>query len=426
MKKVLFYTVLVLVLASLMITACAAPAPTPTPSPGPAPSPAPSAQPPIKIGMIYPLTGPMAMTGARMLEANKLAFEEIGNKVAGRTIQIVSGDSGSQVAMALDTARRMVENEKVAIVLGPIMGNVKIAVAEYMSKVGVPHLNTSPASAPILTPAMPWSIAGGGSEQQFSSASGVYAAQRGLKEVTVMTEDLFHAHGFADAFKYAFESKGGKVIQEQFTPYPSNDFAPYLTALKPANALAAWYEGSDAILFFTQVNDFGIRKKMPVTSIFFGSFFANFILHALPPAAAKACVGEITVTPYSPFLDHAENKKFVDNFNKKFGYLPDDTDTTPYDGGLILIKALEKTGGDTTPAKLRDAILDLDFMATQGRVKFDKQTRCRIKNVYACEVVEQGGKYLWKNIYTFTDVPPWGFAPPPAPPPGAGGPPAGK
>jgi len=365
----------------------------------------------------------MAMTGARMLEANKLAFEEIGNQVAGRKIEIVSGDSGSQVAMALDTARRMVENEKVSILLGPIMGNVKIAVAEYMSKVGIPHLNTSPASAPILTPAMPWSIAGGGSEQQFSSTSGVYAAQRGLKTVTVMTEDLFHAHGFADAFKYAFEDKGGKVIQEQFTSYPSTDFAPNLTALKNADVLAAWYEGSDAILFFTQVHDFGVRKKMPVTSIFFGSFYANFILNALPPAAAKACIGEITCTPYSPLLDHPENKKFVDLFKSKYGYLPDDTDTTPYDGGTIVIKALEATNGDTTPEKLRDAILNLDFMATQGRVVFDKETRCRIRNVYACEVAEMDGKYLWKNIYTFKDVQPWGFAPPPAPPPGAGGPP---
>lgn len=420
MKRALLYTIIILIVASFTITACKTPAPepTPTPSPSPAPAPAPTSQEPIKIGLIYPLTGPMAMTGARMLEANTLAFEQAGYQVAGREIEVVEGDSGSQVAMAIDTARRMVENDKVAVILGPIMGNVKMAVAEYMSEVGIPHLNTSPAPWPIVTPAMPWSIAGAGAEQQISSTSGAYAAKRGLKTVTLMTEDLMHSHGFADAFKAAFEAEGGQVIQEQFTPYPSSDFAPYLTALKDADALAAWYEGSDAILFLNQVHDFGIRKKMPVTSIFHGSFMANFILHAIEPAAAEACLGEITVTPYSPFVDNPVNKEFVEFFQEKYGYLPDDTDTTPYDGGLIILKALEATGGDTTPEKLRDAILGLDFMATQGRVIFDKELQCRIRNVYVCEVAEVEGKYLWKDIYTYEDVPPAGFAPPPAPPEG--------
>ncbi len=412
MKRLFLILLSIVLVSGLIFGACAAPAVAP-------------GKEPIKIGLLYPLTGGMAMTGARMLEANKLAFEHAGYAVAGRKIQVIQGDDGSQVAMAMDTARKMVENDKVSIILGPIMGNLKIAIAEYMSKVGLPHLNTSPASWPILTPPMSWSIAGGGSEQQFASASGLYAYERGLRKVTVLTEDLIHSHGFADAFKAAFEAKGGKVVQEQFTPYPCTDFAPYLTVLKDADALAAWYEGSDAVLFFTQVHDFGVRKRMPVTSIFFGSFYANFILHALPAAAADACLGEITVTPYSPLLDHAENKKFVDIFKKKYGYLPDDTDTTPYDGGTIVVNALKATGGDTTPAKLRDAILGLDFMGVQGRVVFDKGTRCRIRNVYVCKNDKVEGKFLWTPVYTFKDVPPAGFAPPPAPPPGAG-PPPGK
>jgi len=303
------------------------------------------------------------------------------------------------------------------------MGNVKMAVADYMSKAGVPHLNTSPSPFPILTPAMPWSFAGGGSEQQFSSAAGAYAYELGHRTVAIMTEDLMHAHGFVYAFKAAFEGKGGKVIQEQYTPYPSTDFASYLIALKDADVLAAWYEGSDAILFLTQVHDYGIRKRMPVMGAFFGSFFANFILHALPPEAAEATIGEITATPYTPFLEHEENKKYVELFQQKYGYLPDDTDTTPYDGGLIILEALKATGGDTTPEKLREAILKVDFMGTQGRIHFDHETQCRIRNVYVCKVDKVEGKYAWVPIHTFKDVPPFGFAPPPPPPPGSGPPP---
>ena len=403
MKKVFICIALILVLASLIVSGC-------TPS---------GSTEVVKVGLLYPTTGPMAMTGARMVEANTLAFERVNYKAAGKTIEVIVGDSGSQPAMAIDTARRMVENDKVAIILGPIMGNVKLAVAEYMSKVGVPHLNTSPSPWPILVAGMDWSFAGGGAEQQFSSSAGNYAYDAGFRKVTAMTEDLFHAHGFIESYTNAFESRGGEVIQQQFTPYPSTDFSPYLTALKDADALTAWYEGSDAILFFNQVHDFGVRKRMPVTAAFFGSFYANFILHELPAEAAAACIGELTATPYSPLLEHKENQEFVKFFKDKYGYLPDDTDTTPYDGGQIFIKALEATKGDTDPEKLRDAILSVDFMGVQGRVIFSKASQCRIRNVYVCEVVEQDGKFLWVPVHTYEDVRPFGFAAPPAPPPDA-------
>ena len=423
MKKVFLFLVLVVLISSLLI-GCQPPAtstPTQTGTTPPKTTPTTTAaKPPIKIGLLYELTGPMAMTGKRMLDANKLSFEQAGMEVAGRKIEIITGDSGSQPQMALDTARKMVENDKVSLVMGPIMGNLKIAVADYMTKAGVPHLNTSPAPVPVLLPQMVWSIAGAGGENQYSTAAGKYAVEKmGFKTISLMTEDLEHAHGFAAGFQAAFESGGGKVIQQQFTPYPANDFASYIANVKDANALAAWYEGSDAIMFLNQVHDLGLRKRMPVYAAFFGSFFANFILNELKPAAAEATLGEITCTPYAPSIDNPVNKAFVTLFKQKNnGALPDDTDATPYDGGLIVLEALKKNNGDTNPAALKDAILKVEIMGTEGPIKFDTQTRCRIRDVYVCKVDKQDGKYLWTPIFTYKDVPPFGFAPPPGPPPG--------
>ena len=371
----------------------------------------------IKIGLLFPLTGPMAITGTQMLDVSKLTFGMFDNQVAGHKIELVIGDSGSKPSMAIDTARKMVEDDKVSLIIGPVIGHVKLAVADYLSKVGVVQLFNTPAPWPILTPAMPWSISGAGSEQQISSASGAYAYIAGYRKISIITPDLAHSRGFAYGFKKAFEAKGGKIIQEQFVPSPCNDYASYLTKLQAADALGAWFNGSEAIMFLTQIHEFGIRKKMPVTSIFMGAFMVNYILDELPAAAADAVVGEITTTPYSPFLKHAENQKFVEITKSKYGRRPDDTGSTTYDTCLIAIKALEATGGDVTPELLRNAILDVNFMATQGPVFFDKSTRCRIRNIYACPVIKESGKYDWgEPVYTFKDVPPVGFAPPPPPP----------
>ena len=106
MKKLLMIVLVTVLVSGLIFSGCAKEPSEPAPAPGPGPSPAPAPAETIKIGLLYPLTGPMAMTGARMLEANKLAFEHVGNQVAGKKIEVISGDSGSQPAMAIDTARK--------------------------------------------------------------------------------------------------------------------------------------------------------------------------------------------------------------------------------------------------------------------------------------------------------------------------------
>ena len=370
----------------------------------------------IKIGLLYPLTGPLAIFGGQMLDVSKMTFELYNNQVAGKKIELIIGDEGSKQSMALDTARKMVESDKVAIILGPVLGPVKLAVGSYMAKAGIPQLNTTPTPWPILTPAMPWSISGAGSDQQITSASGAYAYIAGYRKISIMTLELAHGRDNASAFKAAFEAKGGKVIQEQYTPFPASDYAPYLTKIQKTDALAAWFEGADSIMFLTQFHDFGIYKKMHLMSIFPGAFMANYILQELPAAAADSVVGEITVTPYSPFLNHSENKKFTEIIKNKFNRRPTETDSTTYDSCLILIKALESIKGDVTSEKLRAAILNVRFTGAQGPVLFDKKTRCRIRNIYACKVIKENGKYDWgKPVYTFKNVPPAGFAPPPAP-----------
>jgi len=247
---------------------------------------------------------------------------------------------------------------------------------------------------------------------------GIYTYDKlGYKTISVMTGDTIQGHGFLGAFMAAFKSKGGKVVQEQYAPVPCTDYAPYLTNLKDADALVAWYPGSDAILFLTQVHEFAIRKRMPLVGAFHGSFFAPFILRNMSPAAADAVVGEYCVTPYTYLLDNETNKKFVADFMKKFKRPPFDTDAGPYEAALVAIEALKATGGDTSPEKLRKAILSLKIDTPGGPLRFDPATRCRVRDIYIFKVDKQEGNYVWVPVYTYKDVPPFGLGPPPGPPP---------
>ena len=374
----------------------------------------------IKIGVLYPQTGPLAMTGERMVDAAKLAFEEAGYQVAGKKIEVIIEDSGGQPAMAVDKARKLVQRDKVDMIIGPLIGSTVIATASFAAKAGVPHLPTSPAPPPAFM--QKWTFATCGSEPQFSSSIGSYAYDTlGYRKITVMTGDTVQGHGFLNAFMGVFKQKGGDVVQEQYAPHPCNDYAPYLTTLKDADALVAWYDGADTIRFLTQVHEYGVRKRMPVVGAFHGSFYAPFILHRMPPEAADAVIGEYCSTPYTALLDTEINKKFVKTWTDKMGYMPDESIAGPYEGVLVALAALKATGGDTNPDKLRDAILNVKIDTPGGIVKFDTKTKCRVRDVYIFKNAKQGKEYVWDPVYTYKNVPPFGFGPPPGPPGGKKG-----
>lgn len=409
MKRLFLIPLMIVLVCSLIFGGCAKPAPTPAPAPAP----------PIKIGHIRPLTGHMAIVGERMIRAGDFGFEEAGYEVAGRKIEVIVADSGADPAMAIDAAKRLIEHDKVSMIIGPTVGGTQMAVSAYMNEVGKPLIFTNPAPLGVIFEGHQWTFMCGGTEPQISSAIGVFAHDElGYKTVTCIAGDWMPGHGFMNGFMGGFKEKGGEVIQEQYPPFDCTDFGSYLAALEDADTVVAWFDGTTAIQFLSQFHEFGIRDRMPLLACFHGSFFAPFILYKLPPEAAEAIVGEFCPAPYTPLLETDVNKRFVEAWKAKIGEVPEDTDTGPYEGVLVALAALEATGGDTTPEKLRDAILGLKLEGPQGPIYFDPGTKCALKTIYIGEVKKIGKEYVWAPAHTYPDVPPFGLGPPPGPPPG--------
>ncbi len=421
MKKLLFPLLLVLIV-SLILAGCSssslspttsatqpAPAQSSTTATSPSPKP-PSSQGVIKIGEIRPLTGVMALQSQDMVKAFDFAFSQVGYQVAGKQIQIIVGDSQGDSATAIDVARKMVENDHVAMIVGPTQGGEEMAVAGYLNQVGIPQIFTNPEPAGIVAQKMTWSLGAGGTEPQPASAMGLYAYdQLHYKKVDIITGDFAPGHGFLNAFMSAYKKEGGQIVQETYTPYPTQDFSPYLAVLKDADAVVAWIDGDQAIKLLTQYHELGIDKRLPLVGAFYGSFLAPNTLRVLPPDVSNALVGDYTPADYSPLLDTAFNKKYVADFQAKFGRLPEDTDTGPYQGGQLIINALQATNGDTTPDKLRQALLSAQFEGPEGNIKFDQQTGVAIMTIYISKVGKQGNDFIWVPVFTYNDIPPMGY-----------------
>ncbi|HVR54779.1 MAG TPA: ABC transporter substrate-binding protein, partial [Pseudorhodoferax sp.] len=83
---------------------------------------------PIKIGLLATLDGPFAAGGADGMRGAELAVKERGGTVGGRKIEIIKASSDAKPDVAVNAARKLVEQDKVDILVGPLSGGEGIAV----------------------------------------------------------------------------------------------------------------------------------------------------------------------------------------------------------------------------------------------------------------------------------------------------------
>ncbi|NCV88330.1 MAG: hypothetical protein EBW14_21255, partial [Oxalobacteraceae bacterium] len=86
---------------------------------------------PVKIGVLATLEGPFAAGGADGMRGAELAIRERGGVVAGRKIEMIRASSNANPDVAVNAVRKLVEQDKVDIVVGPLSGGEGIAVKDY-------------------------------------------------------------------------------------------------------------------------------------------------------------------------------------------------------------------------------------------------------------------------------------------------------
>ena len=100
------------------------------------------AQEPIKIGVMFPLTGPLSSQGGPERDAIKLAFDEANNTVAGRKIELLFADSAGRPDTGLTKIKALVERDHVHLLLSELTSSVGAALAPYVNEKKIPWVST--------------------------------------------------------------------------------------------------------------------------------------------------------------------------------------------------------------------------------------------------------------------------------------------
>jgi branched-chain amino acid transport system substrate-binding protein len=323
------------------------------------------AEEPLKIGAIFDLTGFLAPIGSDSQKGAVVAFEQAGYKVGGKQVQFVWEDGGSDPATTMDKARKLVEVDKVKVIIGPIHSGAALGMASYLDKVKVPDISIAFQPDEIALE-HGWMFLTGGLLRQGAYASGVYAYQKlGYRTAATICQDYVAGHEFIAGFNQGFEESGGKIVQNQRYPQGTKDFTPYFVAIKKADCLAGWFPGADAFAALPQYRNIGI--KMPMILPEDGGI-------AISPPAMKelgdSIKGIVVNALYCYTANTPGNADFVKAYQKKWNALPGPMSGAAYASSYVAMEGLRKCSDYSSPEALREALTGVSIDTVRGHISF--------------------------------------------------------
>jgi len=363
----------------------------------------------VKIGLILPYTGPGAELSPQMDKSIDLYQKLNAAQIKPYKFTIIKRDSKApNGAAAKVDAQELLTQQKVDVLAGWIYSPDAIASAPVVTA-GKRLAVIMNAGTAFITNLSPYFVRTSFTLWQSSYVMGEQAAKyMHAKTAVVAYTDYPPGKDALDAFKYAFEHNGGKVIDAipAGGPGATPDFTPFFQRAKD--------EHPDVLFVFVPAGDqatavvktyaaLGMRAA-GTKLIGTGDIVPDNKLQGMGDLA----VGLITVHHYNADLDNPQNKAFIAAWKKAYGAdaTPDFTSVGAYDGMAAIVHALHATKGkiDDGAAAVK-SLLGWKFASPQGPIEIDPQTRDIIMNEYLDEVVKGAdGKLHEKVLKTFAAV----------------------
>ena len=314
-------------------------------------------QEPIKIGVMFPYTGPISAQARPERDAIKQAFEEENNTIAGRKIELLYEDSAGRPDTGLTKIKALVERDKVHLLLSELVSSIGAAVAPYVNEQKIPWISTVALASLTRAQKSPYIFRFVPSSYQYATTAAEVAKKMGWKKVYFIGWNAPPSRESYEAVKKVFGE--ANVIDAMFPNVGTSDYAPYLTKMDTSKAdgvfAAMW--GADAPRISQQYVEYGLNKKMPLFGI--ASFTSEELLGDMPAAS----VGILSAYTYCGTLDTPENKKFVEGYQSRYKAVPGSYQYMGYMAAKMVIQAIKDINGKVED---RDA-----FIAALSKVKLD-------------------------------------------------------
>lgn len=325
---------------------------------------------PIKIGSVLSVTGPAAFLGDPELKTLQLYVDDLNKKggVLGRPLQLVHYDDGSDANKANGFAKRLIEDDKVDLLIGGTTTGATMSMAPLVDKASLPFISLAGAVV-IVEPVKKWVFKTPHTDRMAAEKVFEDMKKRGLSKVALLSE----TSGFGQSGKKETEAVAGKygitlVASETYGP-KDTDMSPQLTKIKGTPGVQAVFVfglGQGPAIVTKNYKQLGISLPLYQSH---GVASDEFLKLAGPaaegvrlPSPAQLIPEKLPAgDPQKPVVmayEKAYKERYKQDVSTFGGYA--------YDGLMIAVDAI-KRAGSTDRAKVRDAIeATKGFVGTSG------------------------------------------------------------
>jgi branched-chain amino acid transport system substrate-binding protein len=358
------------------------------------------AQETIRMGALATLEGAFTVMGQDGMRGVELALKERNYMVAGKKIELVKGSSSGRPDSAVSAARKLVEQDKVQILVGPLSGSEGIAVKDYAKNhPGVTFVNgTSAAQETTLRNQAPNFFRFSMDGAQWMAGLGSHAFTKGYKSVAVVAEDYAFPYSQVQGFMVEYCKAGGKVRDKQWVPLGTKDYSSVIAKL-PGNidAIFVALGGADAVNFLTQYEQAGGVKP-----IIGGTTTVDQTVLGYKGKARDSLVGTPSAGPIADTAPDESWKKFVADYRAAFkdGFAtPSSFAQGYYVNAKAVLDALDSVKGDLSNnhEALRKTLSTMTLKSPTGDIKLDAN-RNAIANNYLTEVAKAADGSLYNKL----------------------------
>jgi branched-chain amino acid transport system substrate-binding protein len=333
------------------------------------------AQETIKIGVTQPLTGAFAASGNYVAQGTKIAEDELNRAggVLGKKIQLIIEDNKSNPTEAVSTVEKLIEKDKVPVLIGAWSSTLTLAVMPKLEEYKVPMIVETSSSGKITTSGNPYVFRISPTSAMEAKAFQPLVKKMGIKKADFLYTNNDFGIGSGAEFSKMLKENGVQVgVMETMDPN-ATDFSAQLAKIKSS--------GGDTLFVTTAVEQLTLilkqakEQQLKVRVVSCGGSNSPDQIVAQAGAAAEGSFHTTFFPPWFPEVTKNPDvsKRYMDEWKKR-GYNVGGL-TEGYRGydAVYVAAAAIKAAGKAEPEAIRQALWGVHVKGVYGDIVFTKQ-----------------------------------------------------
>ena len=344
----------------------------------------------LTLGAMTTLSGPAAVVGNEIRDGMRLALEHLGNRVGGLPTTLLIEDDRQKPEVAVELANKFIRQDRVDAVIGLSFSNLLLALYPAVVQAETVLISSNPGPSQIAgKDCSKYFFSTSWQGDSFAEAMGAYLQKKGIQNIYLMAPNYAAGKDVLAGFKRFYK---GKIAAEVYTALGQLDFQAELAQLratKPA-AVFAFYPGGLGIQFVKQYAASGLKSTTPL-------YTSYTIDNSTLPAIGEDAIGFLRTSFWEEDSNNPVNRRFISDFEAKFGRTPAEYAGQAYDTIMLLDSAVREVKGriEDKPAFLA-ALKKANFRSIRGSFRYNNNN-FPIQDYYLGRVVKDGSKLRIKT-----------------------------